>query len=254
VQPPEEERLYFIAGHQHGVESQLFRDTTAIGARGANTFNMVDGSTALRAFLINLDRWVSAGVEPPPSTFPRLADGTAVTREVVLEQFRRFPGVALLDPAVLPRLRRLDLGPRVSQGIARVPAETGQDYPTYVPAVDEDGNEVCGIRLPDVTVPVATNTGWVPRHPDTGGSGQLLDMMGTTLPFPRTPSQRQASGDPRRAIAERYRDRDEYVARARQAARALAQARYILEEDVDLAVELAAARYDALAPTLARSG
>jgi hypothetical protein len=248
VEPPAEERIYLIAGHQHGAGLPLVTDTTPIGARGANAFNMVDGSTALRAFLINLDGWVSEGTEPPPSAFPRLADGTAVTREAALAQLGELPGLALLDAGLLPRLRRLDLGPRAEAGIGQLPAETGQAYPSYVPALDADGNEVAGIRVPDVSVPVATHTGWVPRHPATGGSGQLLDMMGTSLPFASTASERQARGDPRPSIAERYRDREDYAARARAAARALAEAGYIVAEDVDLAVDLALERYDVLAP------
>jgi Alpha/beta hydrolase domain len=227
VEPPAEERIYLIAGHQHGSGLPLVGDTTPIGARGANNFNMVDGSTALRAFLINLDRWVSEGTEPPPNAFPHLADGTAVNRASALEQFQSLPGLALLDPAVMPQL--------------------DEAYPTYVPALDADGNEVSGIRVPDVSVPVATHTGWVPRHAATGGDGQLLDMMGTTLPFAQTLQQREERADPRASIAERYRDRDDYMAQARAAAEALAAARYILDEDVDLAVELAVKRYDVLA-------
>jgi hypothetical protein len=247
VEPPAEERIYLIAGHQHGAGLPLVVDTTPIGARGANTFNIVDGSTALRAFLINLDRWVSEGTEPPPSAFPRLADGTAITRETALAQFSELPGMALLDGQLLPRLSRLDLGPQADQGMGQLPARTGEAYPSYVPALDADGNEVAGIRVPDVSVPVGTHTGWVPRHPETGGSGQVLDMMGTTLPFARTANERQA-GDPRPSIAERYRDRDDYATRARAAAQALAEVGYIVPEDVDLAVELALQRYDVLAP------
>jgi hypothetical protein len=224
AEPPSEERQYFIAGHQHGYGEVEINDVTPIGARGAHNFNVVDGSTVLRAFLINLDKWVSEGIEPPPSTLPRLSDGTAVPREAVLDRFRTFPGAVLLDPIVLPRLNSA--------------------YTTHVPAVDEDGNEVCGVRVPDVSVPVATHTGWVARHPATGGDGQLLDMMGMSLPFPATEAERQASGDPRRSIAERYRDRAAYLARARQAAAALAAQRYILEEDIELAAELAAQRYE----------
>ena len=233
VEPPPEERIYLIAGHQHGAGLPLVNDTTPIGARGANAFNIVDGSTALRAFLINLDRWVSQGKEPPPSAFPRLSDRTAVTREAALEQFSALPGMALLDPAVLPRLRR---------------AQSPEPYHSFVPALDADGNEVAGIRVPDVSVPVATHTGWVPRHPETGGAGQLLDMMGTTLPFARTADERQTGGDPRPSLAERYRDRDDYVSQVRAAAQALAVAGRIVEEDVELAVELAAQRYDVVAP------
>src|SRR5438309_1625530 len=236
VEPPAEERIYVIAGHQHGYGVPLRSDTTPIGARGANSFNMVDASTAVRAFLINLDRWVSEGVEPPPSAFPRLAEGTAVTREALLDWFSALPGMALLDPAQLPRLRRLDLGPDAERGIGRLPAETGEPYPSYVSAVDTDGNEIAGIRVPDVSVPVATHTGWMPRHPDTGGAGQFLDMMGTTVPFAPTDLERRERGDPRLSIAERYRDRDEYVTRARQAAQQLANEGHIVAEDVDLAV------------------
>src|SRR6266567_1593274 len=247
IEPPSEERIYVVAGHQHGAGVPLRSDTTPIGARGANPFNMVDGHTALRAFLINLDRWVSEGIEPPRSTFPRLTDGTAVTRDVVLEQVHAIPGAAVLDAVQLPSLRRLDLGPDTDRGIAHLPAQTGEAYPSYASAVDTDGNEIAGIRVPDVSVPVATYTGWMPRHPDTGGAGQFLDMMGTTLPFAPTERERIETGDPRPSITERYLDRDDYMARARQAAQDLADAGHIVVEDIDLAVQLAAQRYDVLA-------
>ncbi len=247
VEPPAEERIYVVAGHQHSAGVPLGSDTTPIGARGANQFNMVDGSPAERAFLINLDRWVADGVEPPPSAFPRLADGTAVTRESVLERCAALPDMTLLDIAHLPRLRRVDLGPETDRGIGRLPAEIGDPYPSYVSAVDADGNEVAGIRVPDISVPLATHTGWVPRHPCLGGAGQFLDMMGTTLPFAATERERRERADPRPAIDERYRDREDYVAQVRHAAQTLASAGYILAEDVDLAVDLAARRYDVLA-------
>src|SRR4029077_12052466 len=136
-----------------------------------------------------------------------------------------------LDPAQLPRLRRLDLGPDTDRGIARLPATTGEAYPSFVSALDADGNEAAGIRVPDVSVAVATHTGWMPRHPDTGGAGQFLDMMGTTLPFAATETERAERGDPRPSIAARYRARDDYLAQARQAAEALAAAGHIVAED-----------------------
>jgi len=251
VEPPPEERIYLIAGHQHGAGQAMLTATTAAGARGANTFNMVDGTTVERALLLHLDRWVADGIEPPASAFPRLADGTAVPREAVLDQLRSIPGLVLLDPAQMPRLRRLDLGPETSHGIARLPARLGEPFPSFVSAVDADGNERAGIRLPDLEVPVATNTGWVARDPATGGAGQLVDMMGISLPLPATPDDRQVRGDPRPSLAERYRDRADYVARATQAAEALARAGYLLEDDVATTVELAAMRYDVVAPRAA---
>jgi hypothetical protein len=253
VEPPAEERIYMIAGHQHGSGMPLANDLTPAGARGANNFNMVDGITALRAFLINLDRWVSEGIEPPPNAFPRLADGTALTRESVLAALSSIPGLALLDESAMPRLRRVDLGPDAESGIVRLPAVTGEAYPSYASAVDADGNEVAGIRVPDISVPVGTHTGWVPRHPSTGGGGQLLDMMGTSVPFAATERERQERGDPRPSLAERYRDRDDCLARARAAAQALADAGYIVPEDVELAAELAAQRYDACEKSEVRS-
>jgi len=126
----------------------------------------------------------------------------------------------------------------------------GEPYPSYVSALDADGNEVAGIRVPDISVPVGTHTGWVSRHASTGGAGQLLDMQGATVPFAGTEAERTERNDPRPSISERYRDRQDYATKVRAAAETLASQRYILHEDIDLAVELALERYDALAPKL----
>jgi hypothetical protein len=246
VEPPTEERIYMIAGHHHGRGVPIRNQTTPIGARGANPFNVVDGITAIRAFLINLDRWASGGVEPPASAFPRLADGTAVTRETVLASVSKLPGLALLDTKLMPRLHRVDLGPDADNGVVSLPAKLGDPYPSFVSAVDADGNEVAGIRVPDISVPVGTHTGWVPRDPSTGGDGQLLDMMGTTLTFAVTDAEREKLGDPRPALGGRYRDRGDYEAKARAAAQTLADEGYIVPEDVEVAADLAVERYDSL--------
>jgi hypothetical protein len=105
-----------------------------------------------------------------------------------------------------------------------------------------------------LTVPVASYTGWNPRSPETGGEGQILSMQGSTLPFPATRAERSERSDPRLSIEERYRDRDDYVSRVRAAAEVLARQRYILDEDIDIVVANAAARYDAFAATPATAG
>lgn len=248
IEPPAGVRNYYFAGTQHGPGLlPLGRVSLVDGAVGANAFNTVDYRPLLRAALVNLERWVVEGVEPPPSAFPHLADGAAVLAREVAVAFRRFPTAVAPDPEKAPNMRRLDLGPEAEQGIGRFPAVAGDPWPVFVPATDEDGNELPGIRLPDVAVPVATYTGWNPRAPEVGGEGQILPMQGSTVPFPATRAERERSGDPRRSIEERYRDRADYEARAREAAADLVQQGYVLAEDVEVVMGTALARYDAFA-------
>ena len=70
----------------------------------------------------------------------------------------------------------------------------GASYHIYL-AADGDGNEVAGIRLPDLTVPLATYMGWNPRHASQGAPEQLLRIHGATIPFAPTPSVREQSND-----------------------------------------------------------
>jgi hypothetical protein len=145
-------------------------------------------------------------------------------------------------------MSRLDFGPGTEAGIATtLPPVVGKDYPALVSAVDEDGNELGGIRLPDVSVPLATHTGWNLRHPDMGGSDQILDaggLVGSTLPFPATRADRETTGDPRLSIEERYSSKDDYLGQVRRAAQALADEGYLLAEDIETVAEQASERYD----------
>jgi hypothetical protein len=240
-----ETRIYHYAGTQHGPGAvPLTRYNPNDGARGRYGFNCVDYSPLNRAVLVNLDRWVSEGVEPPANRHPRLADGTAVTREELLESFPKLPGLHLPTVSRCLRIRQVDLGPDAERGIGRFPAKEGDLYPTFVAAIDADGNELGGIRLPDLTVPVGTHTGWNPRDPETGAPEQIMPMQGATFFFHRTQAERAAAGDPRPSLAERYADRDDYLTRVRTAAEQLVEERYLLAEDIDTVVNDAAARYD----------
>jgi hypothetical protein len=247
---PEAVRIYHFGGTQHPVGTFPPQDTDARqGYRGQHPFNWTDYRPLLRAALVNLDRWVTHGEPAPPSSHPRLDNGTAVPPEQLAATFRAIPGVNLPEP--LRRFERLDFGPQ--PGIAtHVPPMSMKPYPRLVPAVDQDGNEVCGILLPFQTVPLATHTGWNLRHPDIGGAGQTLasggasggTLIGATIPFPATREARQATGDPRRAIAERYTSKADYLEQVRRAAQDLVQARYLLAEDVDEIIGQAAQHYD----------
>ena len=177
-----------------------------------------------------------------------LADRTAVPAEQLTRVFISLPGVAF--PAYLPQARRLDFGPEAERGVATaLPPAVGDAYPHFVPAVDSDGNELSGIRLPDLTVPLATYTGWNLRHPQMGAADQLMSLMGATIPFPASREERERRGDPRLSIEERYADEAEYLGRVRQEARRLVEQGHLLEEDVELLTDRAARRYaDRLMP------
>jgi hypothetical protein len=255
VEPPAEVRCYLLASTQHGLGSvPLSHESGSEGSRGANGLNAVNYAPLVRAALLNLDRWVSDGIEPPPNVFPRIADGTAIAPEEALARYHAIPGAVVADPERRLMVWRTDVGPDAASGVMQVPATLGERYQTYVSALDADGNEVGGIRMPDVSVPVATYTGWNPRAPETGGAGQINLMQGSTFPFAATRAERERSGDPRPSIEERYRDRATYLAQVRAAAEALVSQRYMLAEDVELALTLAGQRYDAFAAAPATAG
>jgi hypothetical protein len=194
---------------------------------------------------VRLDRWATGKENPPPSRHPRLVDGTAVPPEKLDELFAAIPGVRF--PARLPRVTAVDFGPEAKRGIATIlPPVVGKPYRRFVPAVDRDGNELSGIRLPDLTVPLATHLGWNLRHPDIGAPDQIMSLMGATIPFPATRAEREARGDPRLSIGERYPSKTDYLARARSAAHALVEEGYLLAEDLDFVIDQAAERYELL--------
>jgi len=247
VTPPAWVRHYFFAGTQHtpGALPPPPLDPNT-GGRGRHVFSVVDYSPLLRAALVNLDRWVSAGVEPPPSAVPRLADGSAVAAEATAAVYSAIPGMRFPDRVQRPV--RLDFGPRVEQGVVDLPPKIGAPYVTVVSAVDADGNDRAGIRPPELRVPVATFTGWNPRHPDQGAPGDLMSMMGSTLPFARTAVERAQRGDPRPSLEERYGDRDRYLARVRREADAMVADGHLLAEDVAAVVARAGALWDFVCP------
>jgi alpha/beta hydrolase family protein len=247
VEPLVSARTYLFAGSQHtpGAVPPLDADPNT-GGRGLAMFSAVTYAPLLRAALVNLDRWVSDGMEPPPSAFPRLADGTAVTAESTAAIFTAIPGVRFPDRIARPA--RLDFGPDLGdKGIAgELPPKVGARYPTFVSAVDRDGNEVAGLRPPELLAPLATFTGWNLRHPDQGAPGDLMSMVGSTLPFPLTRDERERTRDPRPSIQERYGDRESYLARVRETLTPAVAARHVLAEDADAIVERAGQLWDFL--------
>jgi len=183
-----------------------------------------------RALLIALESWVTDGVEPPSSQVPRTSDGTAVSRKEVLSGFFH---AAAPDPASLRYARAVDLGPDADRGVGRWPVRLGETYVDLVSAIDADGNEIAGIRLPAVAAPLATYTGWNPRRHIDELPDVLYERIGSKLPYP--------PGRP--SVTERYPTSDDYAAAVRAVAESLVAARFLLTDDVDAVVAKAVAEY-----------
>ena len=181
-----------------------------------------------RAMIANMDAWVRDGTEPPLSSYPRLADGTLVPLSEYA--FPHLRGVNI--PHEANQGERLDFGPGWRKGILSVqPPRVGPAFPVLVPQVDADGNERDGIRLPEISVPLATVTGWNLRDPSIGAPSQRISFEGSWIPFAKTAEERKRTGDPRQSIAERYANEQEYLGRYSQALDRLVSMRWILPED-----------------------
>lgn len=230
-------RIYLIAGSQH------LDGSADIKAKAPCRYDLnpiMHRGPVLRALLDALDLWVRDGTEPPESRYPRLADGTLVDLETFRASFPRIPGVE--TPAHRYRPLRLDPGPRwEKEGILdHVPPKVGEPYVTLVPAVDSDGNERAGIRLPEIAAPRGTATGWNLRDEAYGAGGALAGLPGSWFPFAETKAEREAAGDPRPSLEERYGDRDGRLNAVVASLLELRQGGYLLDEDVTRLLEQAA--------------
>lgn len=218
-------RQYQLAGTKHGAGS--FPAANSGGRFGENTN---DYRWAQRGLMAALDAWARQGVGPPPSTHPNVTAGTLIAHRDF--RFPALPGVT--QPTFVPGGYRADVPTPYSA------------LPFLVPKVDADGNEVAGIRLPIVSVPLGTLTGWNFRSQRIGAPSTLIAMAGAFIPFAKTRADRERTNDPRLSIAERYGSRADYVAKVKAAATALAEQRFILREDVEpITLELGA-QWDAL--------
>jgi hypothetical protein len=197
-------------------------------------------NAALRALLVALHEWVSENKTPPASRVPRRADGTLVAslpQETV--GFPSIPGITY--NGVMTTGDLVDFGPFLSDGILTTlpPLPLGTPYPAMVPRTDPDGNDVAGIRLPAVAVPLATYTGWSLRAAAFAGD-DLCDAFGQKLGFRQTKAERLGAGDTRLSLEERYPNHGAYVSAVAQTANNLHQQRLLLGEDVERIVQAAA--------------
>jgi hypothetical protein len=204
--------------------------------------NPLDSAPVQRALFVAIDEWVTKGTPPPSSRVPKLADGTLVPP--LPQSGMGFPSIPGVTYTGLKTTRYLfDYGLNYyDTGIATVnppvfpsttpsyqdDARNGPIYPSFIPLTDGDGNDVAGVRLPDVTVPVATYTGWALRSGPQANDG--CESSGQFIPFAPTAAAKLA-GDPRKAVAERYPTFNEYYAKAVAAIDDLVKHRLLLCED-----------------------
>lgn len=251
VVEPANVRNYYIAGSQHGNASA----TTAAPTTCTQFGSGVDPNPALRALFVALDLWVD-GTAPPASAVPSTVAGTAVFANTgpfsnigigtVPQAALGFPTIpkALYSGLITVR-NQFNFGPQFDAGILTIypPVPTGKYYPNSVSKVDIDGNDIAGIRLPDVVAPVATNTGWNLRSAAFGGKADGTDgceSAGSSMVFAPTAAAKLAAGDPRPSLTERYGDHAGLVAARTAAANALKAQRLLLQADVDAYISKAA--------------
>lgn len=236
-QIPDSSRVYLFAGTQH-VPARLPLDETP-ATRGQLPHNPLDYRPALRALYVSLDLWVRAGAEPPPSRYPKVSERGLVPRaELNTSGLRAIPVPEAIQPVF-----RLDHGEREAGIPTIVPPKMGKPYLLLVPQLDMDGNELPGIRMPALNVPLATHTGWNLRAHATGAPRELVQLVGGMYAFARTRDERPVA-DTRASVTERYPSRLRYLDRIAQEAASMVQQRLMLQEDVAHVVESAASLWD----------
>ena len=158
LEPPDDVRIYYLTGAQHGPGGLPLTDRNPDGFQAKQPLNTLDYRPAMRALLSALDLWVREDVPPPASRVPSVANGTAVPREALESQWTSIPGSAWASH--LPQRLRMDFGPDPDRGVLSYPPKENGAYPVLVSSLDETCNDAAGIRLPDVSVPLASYAGW----------------------------------------------------------------------------------------------
>jgi len=230
---PENVRLYYFAGVQHGGGGDPAVDYALFAPASRYKPNPADFSSMHRALVDALYQWVSEDAPPPPSQFPNMRDGSLVSASADAYGFPDIPNVTY--PGVISELSQMDFNVMPPQLVP------GRNYVVMASAIDADGNETAGVRVPDIAVPLGTHTGWNARRKGYAEGG--ICALGAYFPFVRTKKERVSLGDPRLSIEERYKDEEDYIRKVAGAVRRLCEQWLLLPEDVDPLIEEARGKY-----------
>ena len=234
---PSNVRMYVIASAQHGGSH-----TPSEGDFSQQLPNQMSTGPTLRAALSLMDKWATEGTPPPASRIPLRKDHTLDWSDSILLKFPRIPGFNL--PVSPSRLLKYNYGPQFDSGlITEHPPSVvpNQEYRLQVPEVDNDGNDIAGIRTPEIQVPIGTHTGWSLRKAGVG-EGDLFSLTGSFVPFARTKQERELNNDPRLSIEERYASHEVYVNAIANAAHKLVGQSMLLLEDAERYIQAAQER------------
>jgi hypothetical protein len=235
-QIPGNVRIYQFSSTQHGGFSPVAPLPTSTGIcqqlPNANSYTY-----NIRALLVALLNWVSKGATPPPSAYSTLAKGTLVPPQQVA--FPTIPNVTgpqniYNTRLVYQRGRSYNSGD-LSGVISTEPPVAGAAYPTLLPQVNADGNDLDGLRSVTLRAPLGTYTGWNVRRAGFS-QGDACDLTGSYIPFALTQAQRTAAGDARLSLQERYGSLSGYQNAAQHAAAQLVSQGYLLSADQSAAV------------------
>lgn len=220
IEQPDAVRTYLLTGSGH-AGPQMLAHAPMYWSPSLNPVNELNYCALVRALIVALDAWVTHGNEPPSSRYPSVADGTLVPPEDL--GFPEIPGVTYTG-----RINGLSDRDYATQPPNAIP---GRDYAVLVPTIDSDGNEISGIRSPDIGAPLGTYMGWNLRGANYA-EGALM-IVGSFIPFATTDAERKKTDDPRPSLEERYPTHADYVEAVRTAASELYDQRLLLDEDVE---------------------
>lgn len=239
---PSNVRRYYHPGTTHGGGRGGFQIESGPARGCALPSNPNPASDTTRALTEALIHWVADGTPPPASRYPTLADGVLVPARTAVLGFPDVPG-ARFDEAEVNPVLDYDFGPEfdandMSGVITREPPGITQVIPTYVPRVNEDGNETSGVPSVLHQAPLGTYLGW---NLTASGffAGQICGFQGGYVPFPKTRAERLDTGDPRRSVEERYGTLEGYMCVVESAAAKAVSDRFLLEDDAARLIEQA---------------